>query len=72
MPVGLPLFRGGRRRGCSGERILIPPLPRKILLQDAMPKPPSGTIRFEEAAGGHFVEEMDEAQGEGNGAAELP
>lgn len=43
-----------------------------MLLQNPVPEPPSRTIGFEEVAGGHFVEEMDEAQGQHPGTVELP
>ena len=43
-----------------------------MLLQDAVAETPSGTVRFEEVAVGHFVEEMDEAQGQHPGTVELP
>ena len=40
------------------------PLDGEVRLQNAVPKPPCRPVRFEDVAGGHFVEEMDEAQGE--------
>lgn len=38
----------------------------------ALMKAPSGERCFVEEAGGHFVEEMDEVQGEGASTVELP
>ena len=37
-----------------------------------MTEAPISPIRFEEVAGGHFVQEMDEAQGQHPGTVELP
>ena len=48
------------------------PLPRKIILNDPVAEAPGRAVGFEEMAGGHFVEEMDEAQGQHPGTVELP
>ncbi len=51
---------------------ILPSLPRKILLQNPVTKPPSRTVRFEEVAGGQLVQKMDEAEGQYPSAVELP
>ncbi len=48
------------------------PLGCEVFLQDAVAETPGGAVGFEEVAGGHFVEEMDEAEGQGTGTVELP
>lgn len=43
-----------------------------MLLQDAVAEAPGGAVGFEEVAGGHFIQEIHEAQGQHPGTVELP